>query len=758
MAKLTDPGSSERPIPRLVQSQARIADVGSSGAVGQGLERLGRDLEQGNEEIFRAQKIEDDRVNTLRAEEAYTKLREKQLDLTIGDNGFGKLKGSAAVSTPVMPEWSKRFDDASREIEGTLANDEQRRRYKQRAGVTRLQFQEDMLRHLAKEGDVYGREVYEGGLVTERRNAVARWDSPNDIDSSLERVKRLIDERSTALSWPKEYRDAQLQVEQGRIHGDIVRQALASGNYLYAQKWAEDHKGDMDAATQAAVLKAVEDGTQKQLAAGYRADFLANQNSLGGLRELRKRVLEDPSLDDTRRNIQVGQIQARETALEHKYEIARERQLRRVERGIGELNQNTLAGFEPTAEQFAPFVAAARGTELEGEVRQAVQLANATRTFRGMPPVNQERLLAEAEAGVREQPGKFDRKTVAAWRSIYDAQREQVKKSPVTFAVRQGIIDPPQPLDLAAPQQQPEALAERFSIAREMSRRYQAPFKPLTPEEETVLRSSLKGMGPSQKSTYFSRLAQAAGTDYEGYSAVMAQLAPDDPAGALAGQFAYRGLTEASGLILGGQALLRPVRKEDGSPDKGKLWPMPPEAEFRKSFQSYEKDAYAGHPQARSTVYQAAEAIYAKLSADEGDASGVINNTRMDKAIKLSTGGIEKWNGKATVLPYGYGMDQFKDGLQRRIEILTESGRLDPKTKREKLWDLPLEVVGDGRYIFKAGDGLIVDKNNQPVIIDFNVGLPFRTSGGNVPAPSPAAPPARPAAITDLASRKATQR
>jgi hypothetical protein len=48
--------------------------------------------------------------------------------------------------------------------------------------------------------------------------------------------------------------------------------------------------------------------------------------------------------------------------------------------------------------------------------------------------------------------------------------------------------------------------------------------------------------------------------------------------------------------------------------------------------------------------------------------------------------------------------------------------------------DLPLEAMGDGRYVFKAGDGMLVDKDSRPVIVDFNQAAPFRTSGYGQPA------------------------
>lgn len=729
MAKLIDPSATERPVPRLVGGAHAPMPGAPIDEAGRGMVQLGADLGRAGEELFHAQRIEEDRVNTLRAEDAFTQLRERQLDLSIGDQGFTKRRGVDAVSQPLLTEYGKRFDDVEGQIAAGLNNDQQRQRFKQRANVSRLQFNEEILRHLAREGDTYAKEVFDGTLMTEQRNAVARWDSPNDIQISLERIKEAVHERGDRYGWNAQYRDAVLQQETGKIHAAVIGQAIASGGYKYGEQWFKDHRADIDLATAKTLEKAVEDGTQKELSNGYNSEYLANEDSQGALEGLRKRVLADQGLDEVRRNVLVGRIQNRQYVLERRDELDRNRVLRTLERGINELNANTLAGFEPNAEQFSPYIAATKGTELEGDLQRAIALATATRSFRNQLPVVQERLLAESEAGVRTEPTKFDRKVVSAWRSIYNAQQQQAKDNPVSFAVQQGVIEPPQPLDLVAPYKAGPAFAERFAIARAVAGTYNVPVKPLTDQETNLLRAVLKGAPAQEKSQYFAGLAQAAGNDYEGYSAVMAQLAPDEPVTAIAGTYAYRGRTIASDLMLRGQGILNPVRKEDGKPDQGKLWPMPPEADLRKGFQSYERDAFAGHPAARSAMYQAALAIYAAKSADEGDASAVINSSRWEDAIHLATGGIEKYKGKGTVLPYGYEYGQFVDGLRARIDTLAEQGRLPDGVTRATLEGLPLEAVGDGRYIFRAGNGVMVDPQNRPLVVDFNVGLPFRSSG-----------------------------
>ncbi len=733
MARLSDPSAPVRPVPRQVGGIAQLRAVGPSGAEGEGMVRAGAQIEAGAEVVMQEQKVEEQRLDTLRAEEAYTKLRDQQLDLSIGEqNGFAHIRSSAAVSRPILKEWSKKFDDAEQQITSGLSNDEQRRKFKMRADVSRIQFKEDILRHLSKEGDVYAKEVYDGALHVEERNAVARWDSPNDIQSSLERIKHQVDERGDRLGWTDEYRKSVLQVESGKVHSAVIGQAIASKNFNYAKAWYDAHKEDVDAPTAKALEKAVLDSTQKELTNRYNADYLASDGNYQGLEALRKRVAGDAGLDEDRRNILIGRIQTRQSVLEHRFEVARDRRERMVQRGVDQLNSNTLAGFEPTPEQFAPLLAVTKGTAQEGEVRSAIQLADATRSFRTATPLQQEQMLTTAEAGVRNEPTKFDRRIVGAWRTIYDSQRRQVQDNPISFAVRQGITEAPQPLDLSNPGAASAALHERFALARGVAQRYQAPFKPLTDQEVGVLRATLEGATVEQKRNYFSSLASAAGGDTQGYMGVMAQLAPDDPVTAIAGSQAARGRNAEADLILRGQAILRPSKKSDGHPDGNSLLPMPKEQDLRLKFDSVVRDAFAGRPEARSGSYQAARAAYAALSIDAGDRdTAVLNSDRWDKAIEVAVGKVENYRGRRMVLPAGYDYSQFRDDLGPRLAEVVRSGDLEPSWTLPRLRDLPMENIGDGRYILRSGDGIVVTKKGEPVIINFNRGTPT----AEIPAP-----------------------
>jgi len=285
-------------------------------------------------------------------------------------------------------------------------------------------------------------------------------------------------------------------------------------------------------------------------------------------------------------------------------------------------------------------------------------------------------LCRENEAAIREDPTKFDRNVLNAWRQIHDAQRKQVTEDPVTFAMRQGSIPVPFPVDLSDPEPAADALTDRFGIARAVSARYNAPFKPLTREEVAVMSSALSHGSPEMKRDYLAKLARATSRDPDGYMALMGQIAPDDPVTAIAGAMAGRQENRAADLMLRGQAILRPPAKGDGRPDSGGLLPMPSETELRSDFDSTVRDALTASPKARSAHYQAAKAIYAAMSADAGDKdTKTLDRDRWEDAITMAVGQIEKYNGRRMVLPRGYDVDQFEDRIDEVVQSITKGSQ-----------------------------------------------------------------------------------
>lgn len=669
-----------------------------------------------------------DKQNTLRAEDAFNTLRQKQQDLTIGEDGFAKKQGGDAVNQPLLKDYSAKFDQSVNDIASTLGNDAQRELFQRRAKVAGMQFQGDIINHVTKENDAYQKQVTAGTVATEVANATTRWADPNGVALSLERIDAAVNAQASREGWSDEYKNAQRLDAESKVHTSVVGQALANGNYQFAQKYFELNKDGMTLASQELVAKAVQDGTQKQLTNGYRSMFLDTRDDLNGLAALEKQVTKDPKLDDTRKNMLLGQIASRNDILERRINAQQKEKERVLGKAITDVNNNTLAGFEPTVDQMGPLITASRGTSLEGDVDRAVALAKATSQFRTMGPRQRSDEIANYEAQLRKNPDKLDRGVLTHLRTIDDAIKTQVKDNPIQFATAQGIRDPNdaavQPLDLSKPDTLGPNLGARFALNRELMNTQGAPFKPLTPQETTALKTVVTKMDPGTKTAYFGSLAKAAGTDIDGYKAMMNQLAPDDPVMAAGGIAAMRGLISDKGRVVAdsifrGQAYLNPPKDKDGKPI-GKEVPLPKEQDMASDFNSYAGTAFTGKPEARNIYFQSARAIYADKVVNAGNYTGVLDGSLWKESIALATGGIHSHNGQDVVLPYGTEYGDFKDGIKQRLSVIEAAGKLPEGVTVSDLRNLPLENEGDGRYILKSGDRKMLDRDGHTIILDFN--------------------------------------
>lgn len=699
----------------------------------------GRQIESAGDRVFVAAKQEQEKIDTLKAEDAFSKLRARQLDLTLGEtDGFSKLKGAAAVNTPILKDWSAKLQADVAALEQGLTTEDQRIKFRQRASISFAQFQEGILRHTARESDVYAKEVFDGTMAVEKRQVVANWQNPAEVALSLERINAAIKDQAERNGWAPALAEAERLKASGAVHSAVVQQALASNNFEYAQKWYEQYKADIDLPTAKALETAVRDGTQRQLSAGYNTAIIDNRDNPAALREIEKLIVQDKRLDDTRRAALQGSVTGKIDILERRIEAQAERAQRRaersqdkwerqVERGIDQII-NKLPFGEPSMEQLTPLIDATKGTAKEGEVRQLVNTANAARAFRLAPAVQQENYLNQVRALARTDPGKVDAKMIPILEGIYSEQRKQVKDSPTLFVINQGLVDmkspAAQPLDTSKPGTL-ATLPARISLAREAAVRTAGPFKPLSREETDLAIATLRTLDTQGKRNYFGNLFKDTGQDPQGYNAIMGQIAPDQPVLAHAGVAAARKLDDGKGnnlanLLLIGNNIINPPSRSDGKPDTGKLLPLPPESKMRLDFDNYVRDAFAGNAAARSSYYQSARAVYAALSSQAGDKdTAVLDSTRWEKSMQLAIGGIDRYNGRNTIMPWGLDYGQFKDGLNARINSVFESGRLGPGMTPQKMRDMQLEPTGDGKYIMKSGDQVLVDKTGRAVIIDF---------------------------------------
>lgn len=390
----------------------------------------------------------------------------------------------------------------------------------------------------------------------------------------------------------------------------------------------------------------------------------------------------------------------------------------------------------PGEAEFLRAYGQAEGADRYRAFRDVATLGQNIQQVKTLPQESLEQLRTQAKPtpgdGFAEKQRNYEILTKAI-----DQVQQARQKDPVAYAMATGAYGI-QPFkntnDLPGMARQ---LAIRASAAQRMAADYGTQPALLTEGEQRALGSAIKAAPVEQQKTYLATMYQGIG-DMTLFKRTMQTIAPDNPTVAVAGIYQAKGLRSTAGqdvadLILRGQAILTPNTKEDGKAHLGSgkaLLPMPEEKLLLSEWNSATGDAFKGKEQAADLFQQTARAIYAARSAEEGDYSGVINTKRWRSAINLATGGIAEHNGSQIVMPYGMALDTFRDQLKARTETLAKDGNAVAATARD-LQRLPLENVGDGRYLFRRGTGYVVTRNGTPLVLDLNGATPSsRTASG----------------------------
>lgn len=456
------------------------------------------------------------------------------------------------------------------------------------------------------------------------------------------------------------------------------------------------------------------------------------------LKAIEGEIAGNETLDPDRKNKLLGDVTRFQMAIAAKADLAERRLNSAIERQAQRLGKYVENGLEIPPAEFDSFVRATKGTAYEGMAQAILAEQKAVSELAGLPPEKLIGRLQELQTRYGPTPTLEQVAHMAKVRAFTERTMKILNESPLDYAAqREGSKI--EPLDIANPASWAQNLASRTLVVSELAGRTGASPKGLYPGEVQAISAELRRASVADKQRILGFLAQGFGTDEAGmrvFKATMGQIAPDDPVLASAGLDAFRGIDAQGGRTLAekvirGQEILRGNHKEDGKPAGGKLLPMPSDGDMMKVFASRAGRAFADNPEAGSLFFQRARAVYAADSSTDGDGSGVLNSSRWDAAIDQATGGFARHNSREIVLPQGVPYGTFKDGVRARVEHLVAQGRV-PGWTTGQLMGLPMRNVGDGRYEFLAGDGVVATQAGERlerVTIDFNVSAPYATSG-----------------------------
>lgn len=230
----------ERPAPTVPRRTPNIATYdptsGFEGAAGQELNRAANDQEQAMHFAIQAKEHTD----TLAAESAFNALRQKQIDLSYGKDGFMNLKGADTVNRDVPGQYGAMLTGASDKLSTGLANDYQRQLFSNRAVVAQQEMQSLAFRHVAQQSDVYANQVLDGTLDTESRVAAAG----GDIATSLLRMNAAIDRHSLRFGTAEEMITGQKMKAASSLWSAKIA-GMIPGDPFGAQKLFNEHRTEI---------------------------------------------------------------------------------------------------------------------------------------------------------------------------------------------------------------------------------------------------------------------------------------------------------------------------------------------------------------------------------------------------------------------------------------------------------------------------------------------------------------------------------
>ncbi|EHG4046133.1 hypothetical protein J4486_004684 [Salmonella enterica] len=401
---------------------------------------------------------------------------------------------------------------------------------------------------------------------------------------------------------------------------------------------------------------------------------------------------------------------------------------------------------EIPVQNFINAYGADKGLKIYEQYQNLNKLGNAIGQLWDKSPQEIQALLEQSKPHTEDAAGDGYANKVANYNALTQAAGhilEQRTKDPINFLIANGHMDALKPEDLQSPDALKNALIRRQDAAQEYSRKFATPLRIFSNAEAKGIGDMLSKMDPKAEVDYLGKMYEATFDHPDSWNAALGQLFPYSPTSQFSGVLMHydkliakeHWLTsddkvnakDVASLALSGAEARRTSKvTANGVTNEVKGMPMPPdegEQGMRTAFNNIIGNAYAGHPEVMSQVYDISKDVYAGLMAQKGNYTGALDADEWAKAVNLTTGGITKFNNSTVPLPWGMSSDQFQDEAKTRLMDAVKS-RSNAKGDAEFFYSqninqFGLQNAGFGRYYVTQGNGFFLDRSGKPVVLDF---------------------------------------
>lgn len=595
---------------------------------GAGMVAAGQDMEQAGAIVAETNQRQD----AMNAEAALNRLQATRLELEAGQGGFRNVKGGGAVGQPFLDTYQQKFTDASKDIEASLQNDNQKRLFQQRVPMAGLQYRSALLSHQAQETDHFNEQTENDTIDLARRQIFTSSEDPNAIGAGVAQINWAIDQKAKRLGWAPE--------------------VVAQAKLKYLQNVADDAAAMLVVRDPMGSLAALNRRMGVGQEAGPTGVMAFDSASPEKLVELHRRA-------DAHVRVADNQMKAEA-----------EKRLKVAEESTKELQTFALSGqmVSPAYEQ--ELLLKVTGTPFEAAARQIIGATYAGATHGSLPLPQQDTRLRAVDAQLAGSSSPDERKLVEQARTITETQRAAYKENPWAAASRFGhqppVADTPVPVDKV-----PQLIASVQSLMPGVEIFAGQPVSPLQPSQAKAFAEQLKTMPPDARAEM---LAQAGSQLSAPRAAALAeQLDKHDRPLALAlmmGADRTSAGRAASALVLrGAQALQDKTVKKDDSALAG--WKAEIAGLVRGSL---------GDDRAEGEIIDAAYYVRASQEQEGATPQGFKPGSGAADAVAMVAGLPMERAGVKTLLPRGMKERDFDERLKaytaQKLQELAPAGVL----------------------------------------------------------------------------------
>lgn len=237
MPVLPDPNQLARATP---SAQTGIVRVDTSQAA-ETLEHTGRALGA----VSRRALVFADQTAELHAQDALIELKRRQNQMTVGENGYARLRNGAATEPDVIPRYKDEHQAQVNDIASRL-DSTSRRKFERQAKEMGNQFQAGLLTHIMREDLNHRGEVYKANIAVaaetmglNHRNAAVLVRERSAIDSTVAKYVADNGIKDEALI------ERMLQESRGLGHKAVIEAFVENGEAQNAEAYYQAVKQEM---------------------------------------------------------------------------------------------------------------------------------------------------------------------------------------------------------------------------------------------------------------------------------------------------------------------------------------------------------------------------------------------------------------------------------------------------------------------------------------------------------------------------------